>query len=135
MLSSVVDHAPVRTTYCPSSLTSRRRTNIIMGVVAPFPDPLRAPSEVAMDLASRVRALRLARSWKRDTLAARAGVSASSLKRFERTGQISLDAFLKLCDALERLDELDRILQPSAVHSLKELERVADVRRPKRGRL
>lgn len=104
-------------------------------MAVPFPDPLRTPTDVASDLASRVRALRLARNWKRDTLAARAGVSAASLKRFERTGKVSLEALLKLCDALERLDELDRILQPAAVRSMKELEQLAEERRPKRGRL
>ena len=100
-----------------------------------FVDPLRTPSEVASGLAARVRSLRLARNWKRDTLAARSGVSAASLKRFERTGQISLDALLRLCDALDRLSELDRILQPPAVRSMKELEQVADERLPRRGRL
>lgn len=104
-------------------------------MATPSSDPQRTPSEVASDLASRVRALRLSRNWKRDTLAVRSGVSASTLKRFERTGQISLEAFLKLCEALERLDELERILQPSTVRSMKELEQLADDRRPKRGRL
>lgn len=88
-----------------------------------------------MELATRVRALRLARNWKRDTLAERAGVNVYTLKRFERTGQIALDAFLKLCDALERMDELEQLLQPPPARSMKELEQIAEQRRPRRGRL
>lgn len=61
-------------------------------------------------------------------------MSSASLKRFERTGQISLDAFLRLCDALERLDELDRVLQPPPARSMKDLEQLAEQRTPKRGR-
>jgi HTH-type transcriptional regulator / antitoxin HipB len=104
-------------------------------VTASFVDPLRTPTEVALELAARVRTLRLARNWKRDTLAARAGVTSASLKRFERTGQISLESFLKLCDTLERLDELDRVLRPPAARSMKELEQAAQQQTPKRGRL
>ncbi len=98
-------------------------------------DPLRTPAEVALGLAARLRALRLERSWKRDTLAARAGVSAATLKRFERTGEVSLGTLLRLCEALDRLAELDRILEPAAARSMKELEERAVRKVPKRGRL
>jgi transcriptional regulator with XRE-family HTH domain len=74
-------------------------------------------------LAARIRALRLARNWKRDTLAARSGVSASTIKRFERTGTIALDGFLRICEALDRLPELERLLVPPPAGSLAELER------------
>ncbi len=98
-------------------------------------DPLRTPAEAALGLAERVKALRLERNWKRDTLAARAGVSAATLTRFERTGEVSLGTFLRLCDALDRLAELDRTLQPAAARSMQELEERAVRRTPKRGRL
>ncbi len=91
------------------------------------------PDEVARTLASRIEALRLLRSWKRDTLAAKSGVSSASLKRFERTGKVSLDSFLRLCEALERLAELDRLLLPPAARSIAELER-NEKPLPKRGR-
>lgn len=98
-------------------------------------DPLRTPAEVATELTNRIRTLRLLRNWKRETLATRSGVNVHTLKRFERTGQISLEAFLKLCDALERLDDLEHILEPPPARSMKELERLAERRPPRRGRL
>jgi hypothetical protein len=35
-----------------------------------------------------------------------------SLKRFETTGQISLESLLLLADVLNRLDDFDAVLQP-----------------------
>ena len=102
-----------------------------MAVMA-FPSIAPTSGEVARTLADRVRALRLAQNWKRDTLAAKSGVSAPTIKRFEGTGTITLDNFLRLCEALGRLPELDRLLMPAPT-SMAELERA---RRPlpKRGR-
>lgn len=95
---------------------------------------LTTPREVALSLAARCKALRLARDWKRTTLAARAGVSPASLKRFETTGQVSLESFLKLCGALGRLDEVGALLQPPPARSIAELERRAARPRSRRGR-
>lgn len=80
------------------------------------------PEEISLDLAQRVKELRLAKKWKQETLAQRSGVSKGSLKRFEQTGKISMDSFLKLVFALGRLDELDAILQPPKATSIKELQ-------------
>jgi len=97
--------------------------------------PAQNPTEVARRLAQRLRALRLQRNWKRDTLAKRAGVSPASLKRFENSGEVSLGNLLKLCHALGRLGELDDLLQPPVVRSLAELEqRAKSPPTPKRGR-
>ncbi|MEO0629001.1 MAG: helix-turn-helix transcriptional regulator, partial [Bacteroidota bacterium] len=43
-------------------------------------------------------------------LARRSGVSLGSLKRFEQSGQISLDNLLKLARILGKLEEFDRVL-------------------------
>ena len=99
-----------------------------------FVDPLRTAPEVSRGLAARLKALRLARNWKRDTLAARAGVSAASLKRFETSGKVSLENLLKLCSALGRLSELDQILEPPRALTMAELERDSSTPPPKRGR-
>lgn len=97
-----------------------------------FPSVAPTPGDVARTLADRVRTLRLAQNWKRDTLAARSGVSAVTIKRFESTGTIALDGFLRLCEALGHLPELDRLLVPAPA-SMAELER-AQKPLPKRGR-
>jgi hypothetical protein len=48
----------------------------------------------------------------RKLLAKRSGVSLGSLKRFETTGQISLESLLLLADVLNRLDDFDAVLKP-----------------------
>ncbi|MBL4849202.1 MAG: helix-turn-helix transcriptional regulator [Planctomycetes bacterium] len=95
----------------------------------------RSPTHVSRLLAQRLRVLRLERNWKRETLAKRAGVSPSSLKRFETSGRVSLENLLKLCHALGRLSDWDELLRPLAARSLAELEQQSTRRpTPKRGR-
>lgn len=69
-------------------------------------------SELSMVLAKRLTALRLQRAWTRDVLAEESDVNVHSLKRFELTGQISLERLLKLCAALDVLDECKNLLKP-----------------------
>ena len=93
------------------------------------------PGEMGSLLGDRAKALRLGKGWTRETLAQRAGVSASSLKRFETTGKASLELVLKVSGALGRLDEFGKLLSPSAARSIEELERRAAKPIPKRGRI
>ncbi|MBU2644664.1 helix-turn-helix domain-containing protein [bacterium] len=88
--------------------------------------------EIAVILANRLKELRLSKKWKRTTLAKRSGVSVASLIRFEQKALVSLENFLKLVNALGRLDEIERLLLPSVAKSIDELEQqVANT--PKRG--
>ncbi len=93
---------------------------------------LRTPLELAQKLAERMKTLRLQKRWKRATLAERSGVSGSSLRRFEQTGKISLESFLKLLSALGRLDEMDELLKPPAIQTIDDLAKRKQ-RIPKRG--
>ena len=91
--------------------------------------------EVGKLLADRAKALRLGKGWTCATLASRAGVSVSSLKRFETTGKASLELVLKVAAALSRLDEFGKLLSPPPARSIEELERRAAAPIPKRGRI
>jgi transcriptional regulator with XRE-family HTH domain len=91
------------------------------------------PEEVAQQLAEKVQALRLARNWKQVTLAERSGVTVASLRRFERTGQVSLQNLLKLTFTLGRLSDFESLLQAPTARSISELE--TQTRKPKRGSL
>lgn len=95
---------------------------------------LKTPDQVAETLAVRLKELRLARGWKQTTLAQRSGVSLGSLRRFEDSGQVSLQNLLALAFALNRLEDFDSLFQPPPASSLAELE--AGEKRPtrKRGR-
>ncbi len=95
---------------------------------------LHTPEEVARQLAERIKALRLRRNWKRATLAERSGVSEASVKRFERTGHVSLENLLKLAFTLDRLEELTSLFAPAPAASIEELESLQE-NAPKRGRV
>lgn len=68
--------------------------------------------QIAHQLAKRLTTIRLQRAWTRETLAEHSGVNVYTLKRFERTGQISLERLVLLCSALDVCDELIRLFKP-----------------------
>ena len=84
---------------------------------------LKTPEETSKILSIRLKELRLLKKWKRSTLAKRSGVTESSLKRFEQTGKVSMEKFLKLIFALGRLDEIDALLIPPTAQSLQDLKK------------
>jgi transcriptional regulator with XRE-family HTH domain len=84
--------------------------------------------EVAVVVANRVRARRLANNFSRKTLAERTGVSEASIKRFETTGEIAFVSLLKLAFVLDALPEFDALFAPKAVVSM------ADITQKKRAR-
>jgi transcriptional regulator with XRE-family HTH domain len=74
-----------------------------------MPTDLKTATEVRRELAGRFKARRLALNLTQEGLAARSGVSWGSLKRFEHTGLIALDALLRLAVALNCLGDFDRV--------------------------
>ncbi|MGQ7816789.1 helix-turn-helix domain-containing protein [Metapseudomonas furukawaii] len=63
---------------------------------------------MAQQVGENARALRLAQNLSRKTLAERAGVSDSTIKRFETTGQITLEALVLLASSLGGMLLMDR---------------------------
>jgi len=80
------------------------------------------PRQVLKNTAAKLRVLRRQNKYSQAELADRSGVSLGSLKRFEATGQISLESFLKLLHVLDRLEEFDTILKPG--EDLKSIEKL-----------
>ncbi|HEY1254266.1 MAG TPA: helix-turn-helix transcriptional regulator [Terracidiphilus sp.] len=70
---------------------------------------LNTVQEVQAGIAGRFKARRLAMNLTQSELAARSGVTFSSLKRFEREGLIALDSLLNLALVLDCLDDFDRL--------------------------
>ena len=64
---------------------------------------LQAPGDMAASVARRARARRVAAGFTQRGLAERAGMSLSSLRKFERTGQIALDSLLRIAFALDAM--------------------------------
>jgi transcriptional regulator with XRE-family HTH domain len=70
------------------------------------------PYDFLQDIALRHKALRKQAGFSQSELAKRSGVSLGSLKRFELSGQISLESLLQLADVLNRLNDFEAIFQP-----------------------
>jgi transcriptional regulator with XRE-family HTH domain len=85
---------------------------------------IRTPQEVMHDLAAHAKAKRLALALTQKGLEMRSGVSLGTIKRFERTGNISLDSLLKLAVALGEGEEFDSLFakhpvsQPPSIEDL-----------------
>ena len=71
------------------------------------------PSDILEELALRHKAIRRKAGFSQAELAQRSGVSLGSLKRYESTGQISLESLLKLAHVLNRLEDFDLIFKPA----------------------
>jgi transcriptional regulator with XRE-family HTH domain len=69
------------------------------------------PLEVSKTLAEKHKLLRNKLRLSQKEMAERSGVSLGSLKRFENTGKISLEALLKLAHVGRRLNDFDTIFQ------------------------
>ena len=78
---------------------------------------LRTAQEVQTGIAGRFKARRLAMNLTQRELAARSGVTWSSLKRFEREGLIALDSLLNLALVFNCLDDFDKLAAESPFNS------------------
>ena len=80
------------------------------------------PSDSLREIAQRHKVLRKQAGFSQSEMAKRSGVSLGSLKRFETTGQISLESLLLLADVLNRLDDFDAVLKP--IENLEAIEKL-----------
>jgi transcriptional regulator with XRE-family HTH domain len=98
---------------------------------------LKTPRDVQRELAGRFKARRLEMNLTQEGLATRSGMSWGSLKRFESTGLIALDALLRLALVLGCLGDFDRVCmdgrQNLASKSLDEL--LSERRARRKGRI
>lgn len=82
----------------------------------------KTPLEVLLSTAEKVKTLRKAKKYSQAELAERSGVSLGSLKRFENTGQISLESLVKIANIFDRLNDFDSFLRPE--EDLKNIEKL-----------
>jgi len=80
------------------------------------------PADWMLEMAKRHKILRKQAGFTQSELARRSGVSLGSLKRFETSGQISIQSLFLLIDVLGRLDDFDTILNP--IENMKVIERL-----------
>lgn len=82
----------------------------------------KVPSDILVLIAQNVIALRKDKGWTQQELSEKSDVSYGSIKRFETSGQISLESLLKIVESLRRLSEFENILLPP-----KESQRIKDL--------
>lgn len=79
------------------------------------------PKEELLKIGKKFKEIRLSQKLKRKTLALRSGMSESSLKRFELTGEISLDSLIKISNVLSIKNWIASILEEEHYESLDDI--------------
>ena len=77
--------------------------------------------EINNEVASNVQKLRKRKKISQKELAERSGVSLGSIKRFEQTGEISLQSLTKIALALRAEDELESLFTSANFESIEEI--------------
>ena len=80
-----------------------------------------SPSDIAMTLAKRMKRIRKRKKITQRQLASRSNVSYASLCRFEQTGLISLESFIKLSMELGVVNELKELFTRPVYSSIEEV--------------
>ena len=77
--------------------------------------------EINIEIAANVKKLRKRKKISQTMLATKSGVSLGSIKRFEQTGEISLQSLTKIAIALEVEDEMEKIFKEVPFGSIQEI--------------
>ena len=91
------------------------------------------PFEMMKHLASQVQERRLFLNYSQKTLAERSGVSYGVLKKFERTGQISLESLLKIALILGKLEKFKDLFATGPLENITSLDQLLEQKKRKRG--
>ena len=93
-----------------------------------------SPHEMAKNIAKRAKAKRLSLNLSQQTLSQASGVSYGTLKKFERTGQVSLESLLKIALALDELEKFEHLFTKSAKELPASIDELLEEKSRKRGR-
>ncbi len=83
---------------------------------------IKSPAKVMQELVTKTQQLRKQNGVSQLELARRSGVSFGSVKRFETTGQISLESLLKIAYFFNRLEDFTTVFKVN--EDLKNVERL-----------
>lgn len=76
---------------------------------------------ICNDIMDRARNRRKSLKFSQVELAQRSGVSFGSIKRFEKTGEISLTSLIKIAIALESEEDFNNLFSRKSYQSLEEV--------------
>ncbi len=78
-------------------------------------------SEINIEIAGKIIRLRKRKKISQKELASRSGVSLGSIKRFEQSGEISLQSLTKIAIALDVEKELEHLFENVSFSSIEEV--------------
>lgn len=84
-------------------------------------DFLKSPNDVNREIAMRMRGRRKEQKLSQVKLSERSDVSLGSIKRFERTGEISLSSLIKIAFALGCEEDFDNLFHKKGYSSIQEV--------------
>ena len=79
------------------------------------------PSDIALNLAKRVKRIRKRKKITQQQLAGRCNVSYGALKKFEQTGEISLISLIKIAMELNLTVEINNLFTGPTYSSIDEV--------------
>jgi transcriptional regulator with XRE-family HTH domain len=79
------------------------------------------PSDVALRLAKKIKDIRKRKKITQKELAGRSNVSYATLRKFEKTGQISLESFIKITMELGLIQEINNLFTEPVYSSIEEV--------------
>lgn len=94
----------------------------------------KTPELLMSGIAERVKQRRLEKGWTQKMLAAKAGVSLPSYRRFESSGEISLRSLVMLAFALDMTDEFETLFNSKTYQSIDDIIQVKQPKQRKRGK-
>ncbi|MBQ8955426.1 MAG: helix-turn-helix transcriptional regulator [Lachnospiraceae bacterium] len=79
------------------------------------------PSDVSIRLAERLKSIRKRKKITQQQLAGRSNVSYATLRKFEKTGKISLESFIKISMELGVINELNGLFTKPVYSDIEEV--------------
>jgi transcriptional regulator with XRE-family HTH domain len=88
---------------------------------------LKTETEIAHEIADRIRTMRVLQKLTQSDVSRRSGVSLASYQRFEQTGRIELLSLIKVAQALYLERDFDPLFNKPKHMSLDDVEKQAQV--------
>ena len=89
---------------------------------------LKTEKEIALDIAKRVRAVRVNQRFTQAELSQRAGVSLGSYRRFEQSGRIEFISLIRIAQTLGIENNFEALFEQPPLQSLDQVERMVSTK-------
>lgn len=93
----------------------------------------KTPDSLLTGIAERIKQRRLEKGWTQKMLAAKAGVSLPSYRRFESSGEISLRSLVMLAFALDMTDDFETLFSSKRYQSIDDILQAGQAKQRVRG--